>query len=174
MAEKPELVMDLFGDMEDLTIADIGAGTGYFAFRIAMRGADVIAIDIDPRAISWMDSEEKRYPEDVQARFRTRLATEDDPKLQEGEADIVLMVNTYIYLENRIRYFTNLQKGLSPGGRLVIIDFKQKETPIGPPVDERIALTQVQQELTAAGYTISSADDEALEYQYILTAVRPQ
>lgn len=80
------------------------------------------------------------------------------------------MVNTYIYLENRVAYFRNLRKGLKKDGRVIIIDFKEHETPIGPKVEERIAQTQVRTELTQAGYTITSADDQSLEYQYIIVA----
>jgi hypothetical protein len=52
----------------------------------------------------------------------------------------------------------------------MIIDFKDHETPIGPGIEERIGLRQVQAELTEAGYSIVSSDDQSLEYQYIIIA----
>jgi 2-polyprenyl-3-methyl-5-hydroxy-6-metoxy-1,4-benzoquinol methylase len=167
--QKPDLVLSLLGNLSGKTVADIGAGTGFFAFRIANAGAKVIAIDIDPRAIAWMESEKKSYPAGVQALLETRLATPANPNLKQGEAHVVLMVNTYIYLENRVEYFRNLRKGLTPDGRIIIIDFKDIETPIGPGVEERIPLSQVEAELTQAGYTILTTDSESLEYQYIIT-----
>src|SRR5690606_25963163 len=60
--QKPDLVLSLLGNLKGKTVADIGAGTGFFAFRIANQGARVIAIDIDPRAIAWIDEEKTRYP----------------------------------------------------------------------------------------------------------------
>lgn len=171
--QKPMLVIDLMGDLSDKTVADIGAGTGYFAFRIAGEGGHVIAIDIDPRAIEFMESEKERYPEAVQERFSTRLATPDDARIAPGEVDVILLVNTYIYINNRIQYFRKLKEGLKPGGKVIIVDFKNEQTTIGPDLDERIALTEVQRELTEAGYAIESTDVEMLDYQYVIVATLP-
>ena len=171
--QKPNLVLNMMGSLEDKVVADIGAGTGYFAFRIAGEGANVIAIDIDPRAIEFMESEEERYPEAIRERFETRLATADNARLKDNEVDIALLVNTYIYIEDRINYFRDLAKGLTPGGKVFIVDFKDIETTIGPSSDQRIGLSQVQRELTEAGYTIESADVEMLQYQYIVVATMP-
>lgn len=168
--QKPDIVIDLLGNLRGKTVADIGAGTGFFAFRLASNGAKVIAIDIDPRAIEWIEAEQRRYPVDVQALLETRLAATNNPNLKPDEVDVVLMVNTYIYLEDRIAYFRNLRQGLKKDARLIIIDFKEIETPIGPKVEDRISLSQVQSELTEAGYSIAATDDQSLEYQYIITA----
>ncbi len=168
--QKPNLVISLLGNLRGKTVADIGAGTGFFAFRIANNGAKVIAVDIDPRAIAWMESEKKRYPADVQALLETRLADPDNPRLKPDEVDVILMVNTYIYLNDRVAYFKNLRRDLRKNAQVIIIDFKKQETPIGPGLDERIAMNTVQGELIQAGYTISMADDHSLEYQYIITA----
>ena len=170
--QRPELVMNVLGSLDEMTIADIGAGTGYFAFRLAAAGADVIAIDIDPRAISFMQSEKDRYPEDVQRRFTTRLATPGEANLANGEVDVILMVNTYIYIDDRVSYFRKLRNALQSGGQLVIIDFKKKKTTIGPDLEERISLKDVQRELTSAGYAILDVDETTLEYQYMIRAVR--
>jgi len=170
--QRPELVMNVLGPLEEMTIADIGAGTGYFAFRLAAAGANVIAIDIDPRAISFMQSEKERYPEEVQSRFTTRLASPDDANLANGEVDVILMVNTYIYLDDRVNYFMKLREGLQSMGQLIIIDFKKKKTAIGPAMEERISLKDVQRELTSAGYAILGVDESTLEYQYMIRAVR--
>jgi SAM-dependent methyltransferase len=168
--QKPDIVLNLLGNLKGKTVADIGAGTGFFAFRLASNGAKVIAVDIDPRAIAWIEAEQRRYPVDVQALLETRLAAPDNPNLQPNEVDVVLMVNTYIYLDDRITYFRNLRQTLKKDGRLIIVDFKSIETPIGPKLEERIALNQVQTELTQAGYSIMATDDQSLDYQYIITA----
>ena len=170
--QRPELVVQALGNLENKVVADIGAGTGFFAFRIAAAGADVLAIDVDPRAISFMDSEKERYPDEVSSRFNTRLATEDDSALENEEADIVLMVNTYIYIENRVEYFSKLQDGMKRGGKLIIVDFKKKRTTIGPNIDDRLTLQEVQKELSDAGYTITGVDEDSLDYQYLIEAVK--
>jgi len=171
--QKPDLVIQELGDVNGKTVADLGAGTGYFSRRIAYKGARVIAIDIDPKAIQWMQEQKTKFPEELQDRLVIRKATEDDPKLKDNEVDMVLLVNTYSYIKNRVTYFTKLQKAIRKGGIVLIIDFKKTDTPFGPKVQERVDLTDVEQELTQAGYDVIMKDESSLEYQYILKAIKP-
>jgi ubiquinone/menaquinone biosynthesis C-methylase UbiE len=168
--QKPDMVISLLGDLEGKTVADIGAGTGYFTFRLVPKASKVIGIDIDQRFIQFMDSVKVRMPEQYRNRFESRLAKPEDPTLKPSEADAVIIVNTYGYIENRIQYLKTLSKGLKPGGRLLIIDFKKNNLPIGPPDEYKVALTQVQTELMTAGYIIEKMDKDALDYQYIVLA----
>ncbi len=171
--QKPNLVIEQLQPLEGKVVADIGAGPyGYFSLRIAHHtpAAKVIAIDIDPKAIQFMEDAKTLLSKDVAQRFETRLVDSNDPKLKPQEADIVLIVNTVIYFGNRVDYFKRLKKGISPGGKLVIIDFKKRNTPVGPAVSERIALGDMEQDLYTAGYHHINSDDRTLEYQYIVTA----
>ena len=169
--QKPEVVIDLLGNLEGKTIADIGAGTGFFALRLAPKAKKVIAIDIDPRFTSYLDSLKAfELPEDVQERLETRLALPDDPKLAPGEADIVMIVNTFMYIKDQVAYLENLKRGISDGGLLLIIDFKKKRTPLGPPSQIRVPLFEVEDKLIKAGYREVMTNDTALDYQYIVTA----
>lgn len=171
--QKPDLVISLLGDLQDKTVADIGAGSGYFSFRLVPKAAKVIGIDIDQRFISFMDSVRVRLPEQYRTHFESRLANPDNPMLKPGEADAVVIVNTYAYIENRIRYLGHLSKGMSSGGKLLIIDFKKNNLPVGPPQEFKLSLTQVEKELLAAGYRIHKLDTETLDYQYIVIAIKP-
>ena len=171
--QKPELVISFLGDIKDKTVADIGAGTGYFTFRLVPKAKKVIAIDIDPRFINFLDSVKVRLPEVYRNRFESRLAKFDDPLLQPGEADNVVIVNTYAYIENRVQYLKILYKGTAPGGQLLIIDFKKNNLPVGPPDEYKVSLAQVEHELTAAGFKVSKVDKDVLDYQYIVLATKP-
>ncbi len=171
--QKPEVVIDLLGNLEGKTIADIGAGTGFFALRLAPKAKKVIAIDIDPRFTSYLDSLKAfELPEEVQGRLETRLALPDDPKLGPAEADIVMIVNTFMYIRDQVAYLENLKQGISDGGLLLIIDFKKKRTPLGPPSQIRVPLFEVEDKLIKAGYREVTTNDTALDYQYIVTARR--
>ena len=171
--QKPEIVLSLLGDMQDKTIVDIGAGAGYFAFKFVRFAGKVIAVDIDERMIRLMNEEKRIYPDHLRDKFEARLAQANDPLLAKEEADIIFIANTYPYIENRVQYFTNLLKGLKPEGRVMIIDFKMKHTPIGPDIKYRIPLGQVEEEIIQAGYQIIKSDDSSLDYQYILIAQKP-
>lgn len=168
--QKPNMVISQLGDLEDKTVADIGAGSGYFAFRLVPKAKKVIAIDIEPRFIDFLDSMKVRLPETYRQRFEARLAKPDDPLLRPGEADAVIVVNTYGYIENRVQYLRTLNKGLSPDGRLLIVDFKKNNLPVGPPENFKVALSDLQRELISAGFVIEKIDKDALDYQYIVIA----
>lgn len=171
--QKPNMVISLLGDLEGKTVADIGAGTGYFTFRMVPKAEKVIGIDIDQRFIDFMDSVKVRLDERYRDRFETRLARPDNPLLRPEEADAVVLVNTYGYIDNRVQYLKTLWEGMSPGGRLLIIDFKKNNLPIGPSDDYKVAISQVQRELLTSGFSIDKIDQDALDYQYIVLAVKP-
>ncbi|MBK8555365.1 MAG: DUF1698 domain-containing protein [Lewinellaceae bacterium] len=172
--QKPDLVISLLGDLSGKTVADIGAGTGYFAFRIVPKAQRVIGIDIDQRFINFMDSVKVRLPEAYRDRFEPRLAMPDDPKIEPEEVDDIIIVNTYGYIEHRINYLSKLFTGLKPGGSLVIIDFKKNNLPIGPSDEFKVSLQDVQHELEKAGFTIKVVDRSSLDYQYIVQALKPE
>jgi SAM-dependent methyltransferase len=171
--QKPDMVISLLGSLEGKTVADIGAGTGYFTFRMVPTAKKVIGIDIDHRFIQFMDSVKVRMPEVYRKRFETRMAKPDNPLLTPEEADAVVIVNTYGYIEHRVQYFKTVWKGMSPGGKMLIIDFKKNNLPIGPPDEFKVALSQVEQELVSAGFVITKIDRESLDYQYIVIATKP-
>ncbi len=169
--QKPDLVLDYLGDLEGKTVADIGAGTGFFTMRLVQDAAKVIATDIDPRFIAYLDSVKVlEVPESLQDRLETRLVKPDDPMLKAGEADVVIIVNTFMYIKDRIDYLGKLKKAIKPGGKLLIIDFKKKRTPIGPPTEIRVPLYVVESEMYEAGYRQVTTDDTSLDYQYIVMA----
>lgn len=170
--QKPELVIQKMGDLTDKVVADIGAGSGFFSRRLAQHAKKVIAVEVDPRFIHFMDSIKlvELAPE-YQKRFETRLATYDNSKLKPEEADIILVVNTYIYFQNRVQYLKHLLEVLPDDGQVVIVDFKKKRLPIKyPPQDIRVELWRLEKELQQAGFTNIVSDDCSLDYQYIVTA----
>ena len=170
----PRMLIQQLGDLRNKTVANIGAGPyGYFSFQIADEAKKVIAIDIDPKAIRFIDSMRLQIlPEALQKNLETRLVKPDNPKLRFEEADVVTIRDTYAYLPNRIQYLKNLKKGIKDGGKLLIVDFKMRKLPIGPPQSEKVPLYQVERDLEKAGYKISLVDDKSFAYQYMLLAVK--
>ena len=167
--QKPAEIIASLGSLEGKTVADIGAGTGYFAFPVAKKAAKVIAIDIDKRFLDYIDH--KKQTQRVGANIETRLTVPDSPGLKPHEADVVLIVDTYHHIENRIEYLTKLKNHIRKGGVLVVIDFKKEAPPSpGPPAELRLAQEQLESELKSAGFTMISADTNMLPYQYIIKA----
>ncbi len=171
--QKPKVVIDKMGDLTDKVVADIGAGPyGYFTIYIA-ENSDVqriMAIDIDKEALQFIENQKITYRQPIRNRIETRLALREDPNLKDEEADIVLIVDTYMYFEDPIAYLKNLKKGLKGDGKLIIIEFKKRNTPEGPPLSFRTAIGKLEQDLEKAGYINIDSDDQTLEYQYIVIA----
>ena len=169
--QKPDLVIELLGDIEGKTIADIGAGRGFLARRLVEKAEKVIAIDIDPNFIAYLDSlKTQSLAVEFKDRLEPRLSKINDPLLQAQEVDAVIIVNTYMYMKDRIDYLKILMEGMKDGAKLLIIDFKKKQTSIGPPQEYRTPLYTVEKELKEAGFQDVSTNDSALDYQYIVMA----
>lgn len=169
--QKPERVIEKMGNLSEKTVADIGAATGFFSRRLAQHAKKVIAIEVDEKWIAYLDSTKMELKPEFRGRLETRLGTSSDSKLKPGEADVILIVNTYIYIENRDRYLKHLLGVLPKGGKLIVVDFKKKRMPIKvPPNSARLELFEVENELDAAGFSRIVSDDQSLDYQYIVMA----
>ncbi len=168
--QKPNVVIQKMGHIADKTIADIGAGTGYFSFRLVRDAKKVIAIDIDSSMLQLIDAFRNTMSSDLQSKLETRLALPEDPLLQKGEADIYLIVNTVAYLD-RLQYFKTLRSIMKPGDQLFIVDFKVRRLPIeAPAYEDRVLMHIVEEDLYAAGFEGVTVDDRSLEHQYIIKA----
>ena len=165
--QQPEKVMAYLGDLQGQTIMDIGAGSGYFSVRLAEKGANVIAADVDEEFQEFI---KKRIEEDTLKNIVTRKIPYDSPGLEEQEVDKVLLVNTYHHIENRPDYFSKVKKGTKTDGELIVIDFFKSETPVGPPLEHKLAIDDVIHELKKAKYTSFEVNVDLLPYQYIIKA----
>lgn len=170
--QKPEKVLAKIKDIENKVIADVGAGTGFFARRLAQHAKKVIAMELDPELIHYMDSVKlMELKPEYQRRFETRLVTPSDAKLAPGEVDVILIVNTFVMIGNRVAYLKQLREALPEGGQVIIVDFKRKRIPYKVNYhSQRMELYKVENDLEKAGFYLSESDDCSLDYQYIVTA----
>ena len=162
--QKPEEAVEALKLTPAMTVADIGAGTGYFAARIAKRVPEgkVFAADIEQDMVRYLGQRAER---EHLANLVAVQAAADGTNLPEP-VDLILVVDTYHHIGNRTQYFAKLQASLRPGGRLVIIDFKA-DSPNGPPPQHRIPPEKVAEELAAAGYGLVETQT-ILPRQYFL------
>ncbi len=121
--QMPHRVIDEAGIKPGMTVADVGAGDGYFTFRLAERvGPEgrVYANDIDNRALQVV--RDKCSEEDIR-NITVILGKEDDPLLPEKSMDVVLMVNVIHLVKNPTLFLKKIDKSLKPGGTLVIVQW---------------------------------------------------
>ena len=158
--QKPhDVVMALNLKPED-AVADIGAGTGYFAKRFAHHTGKVYAVDIDRDLL-------KMAGENAPAALETVLASPDDPKLAPASVDTIFFCDVLHHIEDRPAYYQKLDKALKPGGRIIVIDFYKKEMPVGPPPAMKLSEEDATKEFKAAGFRLARKHT-FLPYQYFL------
>lgn len=167
--QKPDTVIKLLGDLKGKKIMDIGSGTGYFSFRLYDAGAHVICGDVDDEFLNYIRKKIKDKNADTN-RINTRKLKFDDPQLKNEEVDRVIIVNTYHHIENRPAYFSKVFQGLKTDGKLIVIDFKKRELPEGPPVKMKLTEKEVESELKKAGFKTFQTDTVTLPYQYLIIA----
>ncbi len=165
--QKPEEVISLLGDIEDKTIMDIGAGTGYFAFRMSAKGAHVIAVDVDDRFLNYIQEKKDSLNDSL---IVTRKVEYDNPLLEDEEVHHAIIVNTYHHINNRETYFAKVHKGIKSGGSLLVLDFKKDSGGKGPPRRYRVATDEVVKELKAAGFSEVIINDTLLDKSYVVIA----
>ena len=142
--QKPHEVVMALALKPDEVVADIGAGTGYFSKRFARHAGKVYAVDI---AQMLLDQAKKNAPS-----IEIVLAAPDDPHLPNASIDTIFICNTLHHIEHRPAYYAKLAAALKPGGRVVIIDFHKRPTPVGPPQGDRISESNCVKEFKAAGF----------------------
>lgn len=163
--QRPNLVINRVGVKKDSIIADIGSATGYFPIRLAAKAnqGKVWAIDIEPNLVNFLNERVKkeRIPNVVSI-----LGTSKDPMIPEA-VDFIFTVDTYHHISERVIYFKNLHNKLRKNGKVVIVDFKKGDFPVGPKNKMKLDAEEVVQEMKEAGYTLEKKHD-FLIYQYIL------
>ncbi|MCE9584657.1 MAG: class I SAM-dependent methyltransferase [Planctomycetes bacterium] len=163
--QKPDEVVRALQLSRTARVAEIGAGTGYFAVRLAraVPGGRVWGVDLEPNMVRYLEA---RAAREGLANLSGRLATAKDPLLPEP-VDLVLVANVYHHLEARQEYFARIATFLAPGGRLVIIDFKKGDLPVGPPDEMKLAPEVVRAEVETAGF-LQISQETFLPHQYFL------
>jgi ubiquinone/menaquinone biosynthesis C-methylase UbiE len=158
--QKPHEVIQALELKPTDVVADIGAGTGYFARRLAQHAAKVYAVDIDPKLLEIAKS---KGPPNLE----TIVAKPDDPRLPAGSVDLIFFCDVLHHIENRPAYYEKLAKALKPGGRVIDVDFYPEDLPVGPPPSMKLSESRVSAEFNQVGFSLIKHLD-FLPYQYFL------
>ena len=165
--EAPSKALDALDLKPGMVVADIGAGSGYYASRLAKRVGPtgrVYATDIQPGMIELLD---RRIKSEGLTNVTTVLGGMDDPKLPPKSVDLAIMVDVYHELQQPQLFLQRLKDTFKPGGRLVLLEFR-KEDPKVPILEvHKMSVAEVKQELEAEGFVIEKVID-VLPWQHII------
>ena len=166
----PAEVIRLLGVRPGMVVADIGAGTGFFAIPIsrAVRPSGrVLAVDIEPQMLEML--REKLRSEDA-GRIEIIAGTARATGLPGSCCDVVLLANVWHEFDEREEVLAEMRRILRPGGRVAIFDWRPGvERPPGPPLEHRISPEEVSRTLTANGWSVSGTHRIG-PYSYLVIA----
>ncbi|MCB1121414.1 MAG: methyltransferase domain-containing protein, partial [Verrucomicrobiae bacterium] len=126
--ERTDLLVKLLPIKEGDVIADIGAGSGYFAWRFAKKvgqNGKVLAVDIQPEMLEILA--ENMQERGVADRVQGILGTISNPKLPPESVDLAIMIDVYHELSNPYEMTLNMVEGLKPGGLLVFVEYRAED-----------------------------------------------
>ncbi|CAI2719506.1 class I SAM-dependent methyltransferase [Nitrospina watsonii] len=165
--QQPEQVIAALNIKAGMTVADLGSGTGYFTHRLAGAvgaGGRVYAVDIDRDLLAEVGLLAKKKK---QSHVALVLAKENDPALPEP-VDIIFSSNVYHHLKNRAAYFANAKQYLKPGGRVVILDFREDAFRHFTPRATLLA------EFAEAGYSVQQTFDFLPKQNFVVFVPQDQ
>jgi SAM-dependent methyltransferase len=145
-------------------VADIGAGTGFYTFRIAPKVSKVIAIELQDEALDYLKQRSKDLKHNNVSVVK---GAEKAPNLPDGSIDLALMVDVYHELEFPQEYLQALYKALKPGGKIVMLEYKGEDPEVPIKDLHKTTLKQISKELTANGFKFVE-DKEGLPMQHFL------
>jgi ubiquinone/menaquinone biosynthesis C-methylase UbiE len=165
--EEPARAIEALDLRAGMTVADIGAGSGYYTVRMARKvgaGGRVYATDIQVGMLSLL---QRRAKQEQLQNIVPVLGAVDDPRLPPGSLDLALMVDVYHELSSPQAFVRRLREALKPDGRLVLIEFRKEDPRVPIREEHKMSVEQVRQELSADGYTIEKVID-TLPWQHII------
>lgn len=169
--ERTDLLVDNLPLTRNSVVADIGAGTGYFSFRIAERvaGGEVLAVDIQQEMLDIIES---RKAGGAPGNVTTIRGTERDPRLPEAAVDLILMVDAYHEFSYPREMSQAMVKALRPGGYLVLIEYRAEDPAVAIKPLHKMTAAQAIAEMQAVGFEWERTED-FLPQQHFLVFRRP-
>jgi ubiquinone/menaquinone biosynthesis C-methylase UbiE len=148
----PDAALAAIGIARGTTVADIGAGAGYFTWRLAERvgpAGKVYANDIQPAMLELLRKNiEARHLANVE----TVLGVEDDPKLPAGRVDLVLLVDVYHEFSEPEKMLRKIRESLKPDGRLVLLEYRKEDPNIPIRPEHKMSVAEVRAEVEPEGF----------------------
>jgi len=169
--ESPGKVIAALQLKSDTVLADIGAGSGYYSFRIAEKypKSEVVAIDIQPEMVEALEQKIKRSGI---SNVRAHLGSIEDTKLEASSIDYALMVDAYHEFSHPHEMKASLYHALKPGGRIILLEYRLEDPDVPIKRLHKMSEAQARKEMEAAGFRWVKTDD-FLPWQHYMIFKKP-
>lgn len=150
--QKPDAVLALLGVGPGDRVADLGAGGGYFTFRLAEAvggSGRVFAVDVDDDMVEYLADRARELGVENVTAVRGEF---EDPKLPDGEIDLLFTCNTYHHIADRSAYFRRVLADLAPNGRVAIVEFDGRGGWFARTFGHFTSADEIAREMREAGY----------------------
>jgi ubiquinone/menaquinone biosynthesis C-methylase UbiE len=149
--EHPEMVIDAMGLRGGEVVADLGAGSGYFTFRLAAKvgkTGKVLAVEIQDEMLATL---RRRATELGATNVEEVKGGETDPKLPASGINMVLMVDVYHELAYPFEIMTKVREALKPGGRVVFVEYRKEDPRVPIKEVHKMSVEQLAKEMQVVG-----------------------
>ena len=164
--ENPDLAVSLLGIRPGMSVADIGAGVGYYSVRFAAKvgpQGKVYATDLQPEMIRLLRA---RLEKEKVGNVEPVLGSETETKLPDQSIDMAVLVDVYHEFSEPRKMLASLRRALKPGGRLVLLEFRQEDPKVPIREEHKMSVATVKRELTADGFVLDKLVSD-LPWQHI-------
>jgi ubiquinone/menaquinone biosynthesis C-methylase UbiE len=169
--EQPDKVLDALNISEGMTVADVGAGVGYFSLRLATRVASsgrVLAVDVQPEMLGLL---KKNADREKLLNIDLILGTSTDPHLPENSVDLALLVDVYHEFEHPEEMIRGIRNSLKGSGRLVLVEYRGEDPQVPIKPEHKMTVKQVLSEIEPMGFQLKEKLD-FLPWQHILIFIK--
>ena len=149
--EKPDLAVDLLQLKKDMVVADLGAGTGYFTYRMAQKCSIVYAVDIQQE---MLDLNAKQMKKKNINNVKFILGTKDKTRLPANSFDLVLLVDVYHELEYPYEIMKNIKQSLNDSGKVVLLEYRKEDPNVPIKPLHKMSIDQVVKEMNFIGLNL--------------------
>jgi len=170
--EHPDQALDELKIPNGATVADIGAGVGYFTWRLAER--------VGPRGVVYgediqqfmLDRLQKNMKSKKLTNVRAVLGTPDDPKLPANSLDLILMVDVYHEFSEPEKMLDRMREALKPNGRLVLLEYRAEDPSVPIRPEHKMTVKDVRAEVEPEGFRFEQSI-ESLPIQHEIIFRKP-